>query len=721
MKTSHDSFYQRIKPLLVVITFLGLLYNCSLTSAQTTLPVGTWRVHPSYFGPGKLTGSEKTLFYQATEGIFYLSLGDSSMHTLTVLDGLATQKMGAAVFYEPSKTLLIAHEDGSVDFVTERNVRTNRGIKNNALLSEKRINNLVLSGDNVYVLGDFGVGIMDVLTRDFLNTWTNLGPDGTPLTIYDLAEDASQIYLATASGVLTGSKNDNLNDFRNWNLSTFPEAIEAVSILGEKLVVLSQGSISIQEGETFDELFVINNIVSLRKFGFQTFILSDGVIYELNENADFQEVYRSQYANASDFIYLGEHYFLAVPGLGIVPQNGRSFIPQGPAYPIEMIETTQQGIFALGKKIGEQEKLAEYENGNWVNREAPGEVIAVESFANATYIGTTNQGLWKSLTGGFEEVSLGITGVKPPIRVLAVDTNHHLWMGLFTNENTLIRINNTGQVERIQVPGLRFPKDMVVDQGNNLWILQELPGGTSELRIFNPETGLNRVINPTISFSTISSIALDLNQNLWIGTGTGVFFIPFANNIRQESNVNAQQPFVGNRPLLGGSQVNSIAIGPDQSLFIGTKREGVWQYKLESEAVVNTFTASNSPLVNNQINQVAIDWEFGELFIVQEETTFSLRTGTNRAADTLTKLKIYPNPVRPDFTGLLSIEGLTDFATVKITTSVGRVVFSTTVRGGQVAWNIREVLGGSLQSGVYLVFVLDEDGTERIAGKFVVI
>jgi hypothetical protein len=69
----------------------------------------------------------------------------------------------------------------------------------------------------------------------------------------------------------------------------------------------------------------------------------------------------------------------------------------------------------------------------------------------------------------------------------------------------------------------------------------------------------------------------------------------------------------------------------------------------------------------------------------------------------------------------LSIEGLTDFSSIKITTAAGRVVYSAQVRGGKATWNILEGLGGRPGPGVYLVYVIDSVGQERIAGKFLVL
>ena len=77
----------------------------------------------------------------------------------------------------------------------------------------------------------------------------------------------------------------------------------------------------------------------------------------------------------------------------------------------------------------------------------------------------------------------------------------------------------------------------------------------------------------------------------------------------------------------------------------------------------------------------------------------------------------YPNPVRPDYNGLIAIKGLVRDANVKITDIAGNLVYHTIANGGQAIWNGRNFSGTKVNTGVYLVFCTNEDGEETMVTK----
>jgi len=82
---------------------------------------------------------------------------------------------------------------------------------------------------------------------------------------------------------------------------------------------------------------------------------------------------------------------------------------------------------------------------------------------------------------------------------------------------------------------------------------------------------------------------------------------------------------------------------------------------------------------------------------------------------------VFPNPVRPDYEGPISIKNLVEDANVKITDLSGNLVFEQKSFGGQAVWDGRNYLGQEATAGVYLVFVVNEDGTQTLVTKFVLI
>jgi flagellar hook assembly protein FlgD len=68
---------------------------------------------------------------------------------------------------------------------------------------------------------------------------------------------------------------------------------------------------------------------------------------------------------------------------------------------------------------------------------------------------------------------------------------------------------------------------------------------------------------------------------------------------------------------------------------------------------------------------------------------------------------------------LVTIEGLSSNAEVKITDANGRLVYQTRANGGKATWDGLRLDGSRPNSGVYLVFALNSDGTETAMGKFI--
>jgi len=90
-------------------------------------------------------------------------------------------------------------------------------------------------------------------------------------------------------------------------------------------------------------------------------------------------------------------------------------------------------------------------------------------------------------------------------------------------------------------------------------------------------------------------------------------------------------------------------------------------------------------------------------------------------SETLEKIEVYPNPIRPRYTGLLTIRGLQADCVVKITDIVGNAVYETTSTGGSVQWDMNSFSGKRVRSGVYLIFVTTKDGMDSSVEKVMII
>ena len=81
----------------------------------------------------------------------------------------------------------------------------------------------------------------------------------------------------------------------------------------------------------------------------------------------------------------------------------------------------------------------------------------------------------------------------------------------------------------------------------------------------------------------------------------------------------------------------------------------------------------------------------------------------------------YPNPVTPDYTGLITIVGLSYDADVKIIASNGAVIAEGRSNGGMFTWDGCDKSGKRVASGIYFVITATSDGRSGTCCKIAVI
>src|SRR5690606_7559774 len=111
----------------------------------------------------------------------------------------------------------------------------------------------------------------------------------------------------------------------------------------------------------------------------------------------------------------------------------------------------------------------------------------------------------------------------------------------------------------------------------------------------------------------------------------------------------------------------------------------------------------------------------GEVFFATDKGLISFRSDATFGDPEFTNVTVFPNPVRPDFTGPVTIQGIGYDSDVKITDSGGNLVYKTTSNGGTATWNGMTLQGERAKSGVYLIWTAASDGKGRKVGKVVFI
>ena len=219
-------------------------------------------------------------------------------------------------------------------------------------------------------------------------------------------------------------------------------------------------------------------------------------------------------------------------------------------------------------------------------------------------------------------------------------------------------------------------------------------------------------------------MAEDLVGEIWVGTDEGIGVIYSPESVFTGGNYDVQRILVEwdgyVQYLLDTESISAIAIDGANRKWIGTSNAGVFLLSEDGTEQIHHFTAENSPLLSNSISSIKINSR-GEVFFGTSNGIISYMSDATPQIPVQEDVYAYPNPVPAGYSGSIAIKNLMQDANVKITDISGNVVYETRALGGQAIWNGHSFGGDRAQTGVYLVFATNDDGSETQVAKILFI
>ncbi len=224
-------------------------------------------------------------------------------------------------------------------------------------------------------------------------------------------------------------------------------------------------------------------------------------------------------------------------------------------------------------------------------------------------------------------------------------------------------------------------------------------------------------------------MAEDMDGDIWLGTTSGVFVAKTPENVFSSDYQFTQIKVPRNDGtgladyLLNGVWATCIAVDGANRKWIGTGGSGMYLISADGQEELYHFTKSNSPLISDNINDIKINGKTGEVFISTDAGVCSYTSDAIDAEQELdkNKIKVYPNPIRPESRQLVRATGLSYNTNVKIANAAGRLVYEGTSVGGEFTWNCKTSGGKAVSTGVYYILATDEDGKKGAAAKVLIV
>lgn len=728
--------------------------------AQSNIPIFTWRSHASYNQVIDIASADNRIYAASPNGLFFVDLEENSVNRFTKSNGLSAVSIGAIGFEPNSKTLVIGYSNGNIDLLKDNQITNVRTVLEAPTTVNKSFRKVSFNNGLAYLSGDLGIIVLDLGLEEITESYLNLGENGAAISINDIAFTTDRIYAASADGILSASLNTEINkqDFNNWSRVFQGIIFDHIAKLSNQIFASSETDLFSNVGGQWQyQLSSNSNIRALESVNDQLYLLNSANVLLL-ENGALRSVHRFEQSNVNKnhLIFYQSNFWVGDSFKGLLRlDNGNetSFLPSGPATD-QTWSISKQGN-QLVKLAGGFDENINSQNGapfvstfdflnGWnssvVVRQRGDSIPDLISFqsinrnGDENYVVSHSQGMFRlgdqtaipiqeispntTLTNSFGEFNL--TGV--------ATENEKLW---FTDYGTSANLhcwdykNDTWQSYSLTNTRARFPVGLFTSANGNKWIpIDDKRGGG--ILVFDDSNQIERYLNTNggqggLPGSLVTSFAIDDNSFLWIGTDEGICFFPNPNAVLNGQSLTANIPIFENRLLLRNEFITSIAIDPANRKWIGTKNNGLWLFSDTGDQLIQRFTTANSPIPSNAITTIFVEEESGEVFIGTDKGLVSFRSDATKGSPFQGTVEIYPNPVSPNYSGEVVIKGLVNNARVKITDVSGKLVKETRASGSTATWNARDISGARVQTGIYLVFSTNADGSETFVGKIAIV
>ncbi|WP_299393159.1 two-component regulator propeller domain-containing protein [uncultured Gelidibacter sp.] len=775
----------------------------SVTHAQEVSAL--WQGHFSYNHIKDVVKGNTKIYAASENAVFTYDLSSNELETITTIEGLSGETITTIAYSDAYETLLIGYANGLIEIVSgpENQILSVVDILEKQTIAPnlKRINHFNIDNDKVYIATDYGISVYDLERLEFGDSYF-IGNGGSHSNVNQTTILNSKIYAACGNNNAIKSAdvaNPNLIDYQQWK-TIGSGSFVSVEHVGDRLYAVKTDQViyEIRNG-AFRALFnypsmpldtkaVDNNLVVSTKDKVYVYNAN----FNLLSSATLTSEYSTQFTSAvvaDNMIYAGTQNFGVLKTSFSNPNSVDVIMPEGPlmndAFKIEAAENSlwvtygdytesynpfPLRSYGISHLVDEQWKntpfddLLTAQNLNY---------IAVNPFnPSQVFISACQQGvlelndevpkiLMDQTNSGLESLRVPSSPSTVSVRQTGslFDRNGVLWTLTCRVDKALKSYNPSTKEWR----GYSFKDiipdafndelgfgDIAIDRNGTKWI------GAFQKGIIGYNENGNKIKNlnteaQNMPSTVVNAVAVDNNNQLWIGTIKGLRVLYNTAGFFEDSNANVKEIVVLDdgipQELLSNQYITDIKVDGSNNKWIGTLDAGIFCFSPNGQQTIYHFTKDNSPLPSNFIKDISIDAQNGKVYIATSKGLLSFTSGASSPKEELTNAFVYPNPVRPeydilganslnDITKGVKIKGITKNVNIKITDIEGNLVaeaqsrvnlrasrsnYNFAIDGGTAIWNGKNLANNIVASGVYLIMISDLDTFETKVLKLMII
>ncbi len=760
---------------IVISATLGL-------TAWAQLPMQGWKLHTAYNNVTRVEDAGDKIFALSEGSLFSVDKETYEIEYYTRLSGLTSTDIANIKYDAAREQLLIAYRNGYIDLMRGNEITNIPDLYNTQLSISKEVNQITIHKGFAYMAMDFGIVVVNLARGEIADTYY-IGQDAQAVDILGTTILGDSLFAISERSIYSAALKDNIVDYSYWKHQILPIAGTAKQIVtyNNQLVLLQDSTLLRRDDAAWTSPFPSQTFYHIRVSDGHLLALTKDGAY--NIQTDYTTEHCPYFVNAPDMLYDSQTgaYWYAYYTDGVTywrpaTEETNNFLPSGP------LTNTAYRIRFQGKKLAvvpggylgvyynRAGAAMTYEEGRWTNftqdymqqhigkyTEDYSDMIIDPQDPTHFFIASFGYGLIEFRDNAFYKRYMpdnsDIESMIPNnpekytwIDAFAYDKEGNLWMmNINAQKNNIKILTPTGEWHSIQNNACSFSeriKDLLIHptkQNIKVVIGTYIPQG---IGIFDDKgTIANQMDDKAVNHLTfidedhntiipevLLCAAFDQKDALWVGTKNGVLKFPnpeslFTSNACTRIKIAREDGSGLADYMLNDEQINAIAVDGANRIWFGTESSGAYLMDLsdpQNIVTVHHYTTDNSPLPSNTIISIAINPITGEVFFGTGGVLVSYQSDAAEGKEDYSSAYAYPNPVRENFDGVITIAGLMDDTLVRITDNGGNLVYETKSNGGIAIWDGRNGQGERVSSGVYFAMCVTADGENKTLVKILV-